>query len=709
MKARSPRFVAVATFAALAAIGGAFVKQATERGAAERRLEAAHVAESVATALERELEGVFTQLAAIEAGTQGRLGRRVEAVFFTAGGRAVASIPPRATALDAEDLASFDGLEAAVYGPLRGPDGARKVAARLPTRSRDVMRASLVGVLDLNGLLDTHLSPRLSGYRYLLASEGPRAATLARSSGAALEHPLRRELRAGDGRWRIELVPLEGWIRPAPFALHVVIALVIALAGALLAYDIARQRTTLRLALAQRGTRLREANRRLVDEVQQREAFEKRFSHASFHDADTGLPNRRLLESRLEQALVAARGAGSGIVAFAALSLERLKPLTDRLGAGAADEVMVQAARRLEARAQAQGATLGRLGDADFGLVFAAAPRETVIAGLDAVHRAFDEAFVVEGQRLFVGAHAGVAFSSGGYDHPDDLARGAHIALSAARRQRLPQATFDPATQEQVISRHQLETDLHGVAERGELRIVFQPVVSLADGRIRGLEALVRWQHPVEGLVPPGRFIPLAEETGLIVPITRWMLREACRNAAAWRAAGRDDFYVSVNLSAHDMREPGVAEYVRTVLEEAGLASSALRLEVTESAMIDNMKGAVELLERLRAMGVRILLDDFGTGYSSLSYLHRFRIDYLKIDQSFVMRMTPDAKSSGVVRAILNLAEGMEIETIAEGIEDAGTAALLRELRCAYGQGYHFSRPVDPETAGRLLAGGRLG
>jgi diguanylate cyclase (GGDEF)-like protein len=695
MKLR-PRFSVFAVFVLVLLIGVAFIKQGLQQRDAQRRLAAIESVDRVAAALEREGARILAMLASGEAPEA-----PVEMVVRVADGRIVNRSPVRELPVDAEDI-----VRAA--GPVRGQTGEPRIVVRLARTGEPGQFAA--AIVDLNGLLARSGVAQLpkAGFDYFLSSTGGRKTSLlSRSIDTELQHPLLRDIVVGGERWSLALAPRDSREQWPTALLHGLITLVLAFAVALAVRERSHEDELLRDTLKLRGERLHEATAKLAEEVEQRSALEKQFSNASFHDALTGLPNRRFLVNRLEASLRRSRTVAAADLAIAIFGLERIKVVSDSLGLAVADELVAQVARRLEASLDHADQAVARLHDVQFACVLSGmGTRDAAMETVRRLHASLAEPFVVAGHTLYVAARAGIAFTDSAYDHPEDLIRNAHIALSQAKGSHSRVVVFDPGTQEQVVSRHQLETDLHGVAERGELRLNFQPIVALDGGDIVGFEALVRWQHPLEGLISPGVFIPLAEETGLITPITRWVLREACRQARAWHEelGAERRFYVSVNLSGNDMRQHDLGDFVEEVMRERALPRGMLRLEVTESSMIDNIREAVELITRLRQLGAQILLDDFGTGYSSLSYLHRFPIDYLKIDQSFVRRMTPDPKSSGIVRAILYLAQAMEIETVAEGIETADAMRQLIELGCDYGQGYHFSKPVDAEAARRLLA-----
>jgi EAL domain-containing protein (putative c-di-GMP-specific phosphodiesterase class I) len=309
---------------------------------------------------------------------------------------------------------------------------------------------------------------------------------------------------------------------------------------------------------------------------------------------------------------------------------------------------------------------------------------------------------------VFTSASIGIALSSSAYSRPEYLLRNADMAMYRAKG--LGQArfeVFDRTMHAQALARLQLETDLRHALERKEFVLHYQPIVSLADGGICGVEALIRWRHPEHGLLPPDDFIPAAEETGLILPIGRWVLGEACRRMRRWRVRFGEDRLrsVGVNLSAKQFSQIDLMEQVWDALRESALPPEVLRLEITESAVMDNADAAVVLLGRLKGLGVQISLDDFGTGYSSLSYLHRFPLDALKIDRSFVGEIDVDERTTRLVETVLNLSRGLGVAAVAEGIETEGQLAHLRALNCDMGQGFYFAPPLPPEELEALLDG----
>jgi EAL domain-containing protein (putative c-di-GMP-specific phosphodiesterase class I) len=315
--------------------------------------------------------------------------------------------------------------------------------------------------------------------------------------------------------------------------------------------------------------------------------------------------------------------------------------------------------------------------------------------------------FTIGGQEVFTTASIGIALSSSGYEKAEHLLRDADLAMYRAKS--LGKARYDIFDREMhalSMAQLELENDLRRALDRGEFRVHYQPIVSLATGRPVGFEALARWEHPTRGLIGPAAFIPTAEETGLIIPLGQWVVREACRALRAFGQQHPSDppLTVSVNLSPRQFRQPDLVQQVRGALEASGLPAACLRLEITESTVMEHAEPAMAMLAQLRALGVKLHLDDFGTGYSSLSYLPRFQIDALKIDRSFVSGMGPHGENAEIVGVIVTLARNLGMEVIAEGVETAEQVAMLRALRCGQVQGFYFSKPVAPEEVPAVLA-----
>jgi EAL domain-containing protein (putative c-di-GMP-specific phosphodiesterase class I) len=312
----------------------------------------------------------------------------------------------------------------------------------------------------------------------------------------------------------------------------------------------------------------------------------------------------------------------------------------------------------------------------------------------------------LNGYEVFSSASIGIALSSSSYDRPEHLLRNADMAMYRAKSAGIGQyEVFDRAMHAEALARLQMETDLRRACERHEFHAVYQPVICLSSGRIRGFEALLRWDHPAQGVVSPVEFIPIAEETGLILPMGRWILEEACRELRAWqRARKQPDLFVAVNLSVKQFSQPDLAEQVRQVLRSTGVKASSLRLEITETVIVQKTELATRTLRELKELGVKVYMDDFGTGYSSLSYLHRLPLDALKIDRSFIGEMDTDERTRQLVRAILTLAQSVGVQVVAEGVASSRQVEELRALGCQFAQGFYFARPLRALAAGELLA-----
>ena len=445
----------------------------------------------------------------------------------------------------------------------------------------------------------------------------------------------------------------------------------------------------------------------ILHDITERKRAEEQLAYGAFHDPLTGLPNRALFLDRLAQATDRLRRRGGSALAVLFLDLDRFKVINDSLGHGTGDELLRALGGRL-AEALRPGDTAARFGGDEFTVLLdnvgdAVAATHVAQRILDSVARPFQ----LSRSEVYTTASAGIAVHTGGAASPEELLRGAGTALGRAKaRGRARCEVFDRAMHAEAMDRLQMEMDLRPAAERGELRLLYQPVVSLLEGgTVCGFEALLRWDHPALGCVLPEQFIPVAEETGLIVPIGEWVLDEACRQLRRWRDRfpGRR-VTVGVNLSARQFTRPELVDRVREILERAGVEPGALRLEITESLLIEHTDPTAAMLARLKEVGVGLCMDDFGTGYSSLGYLHRFPLDTLKIDRSFVARMGAGGDAEPIVRTIAALAHNLGLKVVAEGVETAEQLEELRELRCEYAQGYLFSRPLDAADAGRMLA-----
>jgi len=442
------------------------------------------------------------------------------------------------------------------------------------------------------------------------------------------------------------------------------------------------------------------------EDITKRKAAEERLHHAANHDALTGLPNRVLFTDWLIRAAQRVQSHGTYRFAVLFLDFDNFKIVNDSLGHEAGDQLLIAIAQRLETIPR-RSDSIARLGGDEFAVL-----AEEILDSEDAVqlarriHEVFRTPFQIDGHSVLATASIGIATGGAGEGRSSDLLRDADTAMYCAKATGPGRhAVFDYAMHIHTVDRLKLESDLRAALEREDFRVHYQPIVSLATGRIEGLEALVRWEHPTRGPVSPSTFIPIAEETGGILLLGRWVLREACRQMRAWQAdlPGDPPLVMSVNLSARQFVQPDLVEQVDQTLRENGLDPSRLKLEVTETAAMKDPETTITQLIRLQKLGVRLSLDDFGTGYSSLSFLHKFPLDTLKIDRSFINRIDDAGRNSEIVRTIAAMAKNLGMDVVAEGIETAVQRAVLHRLGCEYGQGYYFSRPIDAQAVQALL------
>ncbi|RZI43020.1 EAL domain-containing protein [Herbaspirillum sp. HC18] len=436
----------------------------------------------------------------------------------------------------------------------------------------------------------------------------------------------------------------------------------------------------------------------VVEDISRRKQIEEELLHLANHDALTSLPNRSLLLDRLAQALVFA-GKSGGQVAVVLIDLDRFKNINDSLGHDIGDKIIVEIARRLSASVRI-GDTVARLGGDEFVLIRPDAAREDAVATMaQQVLAALSRPITVQGHEFYPTGSIGISmFPRDGLD-AQTLLKNADTAMYRAKDAGRNNFQFYAhEMNSRALDRLKLETGLRRALEREEFIVHYQPQMDIASGQVVGVEALLRWQQPGRAMVQPNDFIPIAEETGLIVPIGEWVLRRACAQIRSWRQAGMfPDLKIAVNLSARQFKQQDMVKMVSRVLEETGCLPGWLELEITESVIMENPGEATETLHRLSRMGVHLSIDDFGTGYSSLSYLKRFPIDALKIDRSFVRDITTDADDAAIAKAVIALAHSLKLSVIAEGVETAEQLDFLRRQKCDHMQGYYLSEPLPVE------------
>ncbi len=598
----------------------------------------------------------------------------------------------------------------AVLGPIRlGSEWF--LAVRAPARAGP---GWAVAYANLDSLIaDSHLGRLVDmGYDFELAQVEPRSSrvrTIVGSNPQILADPVAAKIRlpaaaAISGSYlQVAIRPRSGWYPTTLLASEIGLLAFLSWLLAFGTHDLSHALHRSRSALGAARRRLRAINQQLAAEMQQRLNLQETFDHARFHDAFTGLPNRRYFMDQLDRALRDVRTKRRARIAVVMVDIARFKLVNDMLGHTAGDELMVQAARRFERSTSAFKVVLARWSGDQFVLLLPdIASAEAALNVAELLQEELRTPVELRRHRLVVAAHIGVTCVDSGQQRAEDVVREADIALSVAKRHETARIVpYTPNMAGQAASLVSLEADLHVALERQELQLLFQPIVDLRTQKMVGAEALLRWRHPLESVLAPEQFLSIAEEAGLMVPITRWVIQRVVKVAAEWRrrlSAG-DRFFLSINLSPMAVRDPALSTFVAAELRAVALPPSVLKFELTEAALISNVSAARETLEQLHAMGIQLMLDDFGTGYSSLSYLQLFPFDFVKIDRPFVNRTSEDQANTGMMAALVQMAGSLKLTAIAEIIETEAAAAALREMGCHYGQGFYFSEPIEAESA----------
>ena len=569
---------------------------------------------------------------------------------------------------------------------------------------------------DLDDLVaDSHpASLANDGYDFEIAQVEPRSArsrTFISSSTGPLEDAVITRIRLPPGYGpavpgsylQIAVRPRAGWFPATDLASDIGLLAFLAWLLAFGTHDLSHALQRSRWALATSRHRLHVVNKQLSSEMQQRLQLQETFDHARFHDAFTGLPNRRYFMDQLDRALRDVRTKRRQRLAVILVDIARFKVINDMLGHTAGDELMVQAARRFEKSMAALECVLARWGGDQFAvLILDLASTAAAVSTSAALLEQLRPPFELRRHRLSVTAAIGVTSADSGQQRAEDVVREADIALSVAKRRTTEKVVaYSASMAGQTADLVSLEADLHVALEKHELRLLFQPIVDLRNYSMIGAEALLRWRHPVESMLAPDRFLRIAEDAGLMVPITRWVILRACKVVAQWRRRllPEQRFFISVNLAPSALRDPGLCDYIVALMRETQIPPWALKFELTEAALLSNVGAARETLERLHALGVQLMLDDFGTGYSSLSHLQLFPFDFVKIERPFVNRTQGDQVNTGMMSALVQMASSLRLTPIAELIETEAAAHALREMGCDYGQGYYFSEPLEEALA----------
>ena len=509
------------------------------------------------------------------------------------------------------------------------------------------------------------------------------------------------------GYVQLALRPKAGWYPARELAAAIALLAVVAWLLAFATHDLVHSLHRARDALSLSRRQLQATNRKLALQIEERENLQQSFEHSRYHDAFTGLPNRRYFMDQLDRALREVRTRKRQRLAVMLINIDRFKLINDSLGHTAGDELVVQAARRFQKATAQLDCVLARWSGDQFAvLAFDIASSDAALDIANLLQQTLQQPFELRKHRLNVAARAGVTCIDSGLQRAEEAVREADIALSVAKRHDTATAVaYQPAMGGSAASLVSLEADLHVALQRRELHMMYQPIVDLRNRRVAGAESLLRWRHPIEGLLTPDKFLALAEEVGLIVPITRWTILQVCTLAAEWRhrLPPNRDFYLTVNVSAAALRDPEFTSYVARVLKDTGTPPGILKLELTEGGLISNPGAARDILDGLHDLGIEMMLDDFGTGYSSLSYLQLFPFSYVKIDRPFVDRAGSAHANSAIAAAIVQMTASLGLKSVAEIVETDAAANDLQRMGCDYAQGYFYCGPLEAEEAFQVM------
>jgi EAL domain-containing protein (putative c-di-GMP-specific phosphodiesterase class I)/GGDEF domain-containing protein len=706
-KALAPAFAALFGGGMVALLGSAAVNHEHGRRVAEARIAVGEQLDAVAARLAEEVGDAYRRLlAATPPGAEVSLreaaaaasSERYSAWWFD--GRSLSVIGNQQIGFFRAATALIEHDQATLVGPVTSLQGTDAFLLQAPPRAEIGTKIGLV--IPIDGLWRAAGVFDLMGHGLELTVRDGEGRVIYWTSAAPLDAPVSRDFGIADQRWTFAVAPRSGWVNAKIIAPGAVLTLVLAVAYALASYTLAARPADLRRSIAELKARLLVKDSELSILLNSRSQLETQLANSLTTDVNTGLPNRTSFVEHVQHALSERRRLSSGSVAVAVARFPKLEALNHSMGAAVAEDVIAAAAETLTPVVAGSG-FLARIGDRELAVCVTGdvAPKDIA----ESLAAGSSERLVVAGRAVYSPVVFGIATSADGYDHGPELIAKASMAAGEAGERGERWSTFDPETKEARISLLQLEADLQRAIDRSELRLHFQPIVSIADGRVVGLESLLRWRHPTAQWVGPERFIPLAESMGQMPRISEWVLRQAVAHAAQWQRLRAEPIYITVNLTPRDLNRE-MCNYLFELLRASSLAPETIRIEVTETAVVRDFRVAARLLGELNERGLRVVLDDFGTGYSSLSYLRDLPFHAVKIDKSFIQKISTEAKDFGLVRSIVGLVHYLGMECVAEGIETQEQLDLVGMMNCDYGQGFLFSRPLPPGEVEELVRAG---
>jgi diguanylate cyclase (GGDEF)-like protein len=591
-----------------------------------------------------------------------------------------------------------------LLGPFAADSGNNAVTIAIPVRTADDQEGWMGESILLNDLLPEALTAQFTkaGLRLQMRDTATGTA-LYQTDDGAVESPDSTTVRLAKINLQLRAAPRGGWHLPLRAWASMLFLLLAVLAW--LSYELRRGR---RLRDAAEALEAAETRRRNVNElygkaIENVAALESRLQVVSMHDTVTGLANRSSLLRRIEVELEGMRQSSAGTLGILAIGFDQLQHITTSFGTEFASRVLVVAAERVEFVLPSKD-LLYRVGDFHLAVVLKSADPGATVKLAEAIIREIEAPISMDSHTFMLHPSIGIAETSSGYEYVEALLDHANTALAAVPREAMTRhCVFDSATAKESVSRLQLEVDLNRAFDEHQFVLEYEPIVMPVSNAVAGFEALIRWNHPTEGRIPPGKFVDIAVQAGMSHRLNNWVMREAARQASVWYRAGYRDLFVNFNLSAEAFLKTNLEAEIGEVLAEYELPGHCLCVELTESTLIQDLRAAARTLQRLNELGIRAWLDDFGTGYSSLSYLRQLPLKGVKIDRSFVERTTHDSRDFGFVKSLIDLISYLGMQSIAEGIETQGQYELLSMTTCDLYQGFHFARSMSPEAAERWM------